>query len=62
MPSVPFDATQGKILRALTEEAKSLWGEERAEAIAAPLEQTAQQLAEVSRVLPGSEVEPGFYQ
>ena len=62
MTSVRPDAPQEDILSALVEQAKVLWGEERAAALTASLEQTAQQLVDVSRTLPGSEVEPGFYQ
>ena len=62
MVSVPPDSTYDDLLRALTEQAVTLWGEERAAAIAITLEQTAQQLRDVSLVLPHYEVEPGFYQ
>ena len=62
MVSVPPDSPYEDILRALTEQAVALWGEERAAAIATTLEQTAQQLRDVSQVLPHYEVEPGFYQ
>lgn len=51
-----------EIARVLVEQAKALWGPERAEAIRALLEQTARQLADVDRSLPDREVEPGFYQ
>ena len=62
MVSVSPDSPYEDILRALTEQAVALWGEERAGAIANTLEQTAQQLRDVSQVLPHYEVEPGFYQ
>ena len=62
MTSVRADATREDILRVLTEQAQALWGPERAQVIAATLEQTAQQLVDVSRNLPDKELEPGFYQ
>ena len=62
MTSVRPDAPRKDILRALTEQAKALWGLDRAQVITASLEQTAQQLEELSRSLPDREVEPGFYQ
>ena len=46
----------------MTDRAKALWGEERAAAISAALQQAARQLQEVDRTLPGRDVEPGFYQ
>jgi hypothetical protein len=57
-PDVPVE----KILRKLREQARALWGEERAGSISGSIEQTAQQLWEISRSLPHREVEPGFYQ
>ena len=62
MPGMRYDASDEDILRELIEKARALWGQERAEAISASLEQTAQQLGEVSRALPHQDVEPGFYQ
>ena len=62
MVSVPSDSPYEDILRALTEQAVALWGDERAAAIAITLVETAQQLRDVSQVLPHYEVEPGFYQ
>lgn len=62
MVSVPPDSTHDDLLRALTQQAVTLWGKERAVAIAITLEQTAQQLRDVSQVLPHYDVEPGFYQ
>ena len=62
MPGMRPDASHEDIVRELTEEARTLWGQERAEALGASLEQTAQQLGDVGRTLPPREVEPGFYQ
>lgn len=62
MASVRPDASSEEILRSLTEQAQALWGQERAVVIARSIEQTAQQLEDVSRTLPKREVEPGFYQ
>lgn len=62
MVSVRPDAPSEDILRALTEQAKALWGQERTAAISDSLAQTAQQLEDVSRTLPDREVEPAFYQ
>ncbi len=50
------------LVREMTDRAKALWGEERAAAISAALQQTARQLQEVDQTLPGRDVEPGFYQ
>jgi len=57
-PGAPLE----EILRELTEQAVALWGEERAGAISASVEVTAQRLWDVSRNLPHRDVEPGFYQ
>jgi hypothetical protein len=62
MVSLRPDAPIEEILRELTEQAKALWGEERAWAISASVEATARQLWDVSRNLPHRDVEPGFYQ
>ena len=62
MPGMRPDASQEDILRELTEEARALWGQERAEALGTSMEQTAGQLEDVSGTLPHREVEPGFYQ
>ena len=51
-----------EILQDLTEQAIILLGEERSRTIGPYLERTAEQLWEVSRNLPPSEIEPGFYQ
>jgi hypothetical protein len=48
--------------RELTEQARSLWGAQRAEALQAQLEQTARNLQEIGQNLPRYEVELGFYQ
>jgi hypothetical protein len=62
MVSLRPDAPLEEILRELTEQAKALWGEERARAISASVEATAHRLWAVSRNLPDRDVEPGFYQ
>ena len=62
MASTHPDMSYDEILQALTEQAVALWGKERAQAVSSSLEQTARQLADVSRALPDREVEPGFYQ
>jgi hypothetical protein len=62
MTSMKPDMSPENILRELSEQAKSLWGEQRAEALQAQLEQTARNLQEIAQNLPRySEVEPGFY-
>ena len=50
------------LVREMTDRAKALWGEGRAAAISAALQQAARQLQEVDQTLPGRDVEPGFYQ
>ena len=62
MASIHPGAPQEEILRELTQQAKALWGNDRAEALRDALEQTAGQLREVSQAPPRPEVEPGFYQ
>jgi hypothetical protein len=62
MTSMKPDMSPENILRELSEQAKSLWGEKRAEALQAQLEQTARNLQEIAQNLPRYEVEPGFYQ
>lgn len=54
--------TQEQILEELTRRAHDLWGPDRAAAMKASLEDTAQQLWEIRRDPPETEVEPGFYQ
>ena len=56
------DMLYDEILKVLTQQAIAQWGKERAQAMTSSLEQAARQLADVSRSLPGKEVEPGFYQ
>ena len=51
-----------ELVREMTDRAKALWGEERAAAISAALQQAARQFQEVDQSLPGRNVEPGFYQ
>ena len=51
-----------ELMREMTDRAKALWGEERAAAISAALQQAARQFQEVDHSLPGRNVEPGFYQ
>ncbi|MDP7082919.1 MAG: hypothetical protein QGH97_00900 [Dehalococcoidia bacterium] len=62
MVSMRPDAPLDEVLRELTEQAKALWGEERAKAISSSVEATARRLWEVSRNLPQRDLEPGFYQ
>lgn len=62
MTSRKRDISPEVILRELTERARSLWGEERAAALQASLEQTARNLQEIGQNLPRYEIEPGFYQ
>jgi hypothetical protein len=62
MASMKSGISPEDILRALTEQAKSLWSERRAEALQAQLEQTARNLQQIGQNLPRCEVEPGFYQ
>ena len=62
MTSAHPDMSYDDILRTLTEQAITLWGKERAQALSSSLAQTAQELSDVNRALPDREVEPGFYQ
>jgi hypothetical protein len=62
MASMKPDISQEDILHELTQQARSLWGERRAEALRTSLEQTARNLQEIGQNLPRYEVEPGFYQ
>ena len=62
MATIRPGASQEDIRLELAEQARSLWGDERAEELRSALEGTASQLHEVGRVLPKPEVEPGFYQ
>lgn len=62
MAGISPGSSQEEILAALTDEAKRLWGSERAEAIKSYLENTAEQLGETGRTLPETEVEPGYFQ
>jgi hypothetical protein len=62
MASMKPDMSPENILRELTEQAQSMWGEQRAQALQASLEQTSRNLQELSQNLPRYEVEPGFYQ
>lgn len=54
--------SQEEILLELTERARALWGEERANVIATSLESAARQLWEIGQNPPDRTVEPGFYQ
>ena len=62
MTSANPDMSYDDILLVLTEQAKTLWGEDRAQALSSSLAQTARELADVNPALPDREVEPGFYQ
>ena len=62
MVSMRPDTPLEEVLRDLTEQAKALWGEDRARALSAQAEATAQRLWDISRNLPHRDVEPGFYQ
>jgi len=62
MASIRPGAPPEEILRELTQQAKALWGNDRAEVLQDALEQTAGQLHEVNQAPPRPEVEPGFYQ
>ena len=62
MADISSGSSQEEILAALTDEAKRLWGSDRAEAIKSYLENTAKQLGETGRTLPEPEVEPGYFQ
>ncbi len=54
--------THEELLRDITERAKALWGEAKATEMAAALEQTALNMAEIDRTMPERDVEPGYYQ
>jgi hypothetical protein len=62
MPSSKPSTSPQEVLRRLLEQARAHWGEERAQEIRATLENTSEQLSEVSSNLPDKETEPGFYQ
>ena len=62
MVSISPEMSQEEIRQELAEQARALWGNERADELRSALETTASQLHEVGRVLPRAEVEPGFYQ
>ena len=53
--------SQEEITRGLSEQAKRLWGEERAEELKPSLENTASQLLRLAGNLPERDLEPGFY-
>lgn len=50
-----------EIVASLEEKASHLWGRERAAAIAATIESTADALWQISQHPPASDEEPGFY-
>ena len=52
---------QEEIIQGLTEQAKLLWGEGRAEELKPSLENTASQLLRLAENLPDRDLEPGFY-
>ena len=54
--------TKDEILQEWTEKAAALWGQDRAQALAASLEQTASHLWDIRNADPGTDTEPGFYQ
>jgi hypothetical protein len=45
----------------LVEQARILWGEQRADQIRGSLEQTARMLLQLRRNLPGRDIEPGCH-
>lgn len=53
--------SQEEIAQGLSEQAKWLWGEQRANELKSSLENTAGQLRRLAENLPGRDVEPGFY-
>lgn len=55
------EGSKDEIAAALLEQAARLWGRERAGAIRAALEQTADHLWQVSQNLPDREEEPAFF-
>jgi len=57
-----FEISQEEIFRQLMEEAKQRWGEQRAKVLRVSLEQTSQNLYQISINPPHWEIEPGFYQ
>ena len=50
-----------KITQGLSDQAKLLWGEVRAEELTPSLENTASQLLRLADNLPERDLEPGFY-
>ncbi len=51
-----------EILSRLLDDARRLWGEERAQELRTSLQQTADNLHQIATHLPDPSVEPGFYQ
>ena len=53
--------SRGEIVDSLEEKASQLWGRERAAAIAATIESTADVVWQISQHPPPPDEEPGFY-
>ena len=53
--------SQEDIVRSLTERAAAMWGEERATALEATIETTAEHIWQISQDPPPSDEEPAFY-
>ena len=51
-----------EILSRLLDDARRLWGEERAQELRPAIEQTAHNLHQMATLLPDPSIEPGFYQ
>lgn len=62
MTDVNLGESEAEILSRLLAEARRLWGEERAQELRISLQQTADNLHQITTHLPDSSVEPVFFQ
>ena len=61
MTTIDPTPSQEEIAQGLSEQAKRLWGEQRANELQPSLDNTAAQLQRLAENLPDRDVEPGFY-
>ena len=54
--------SEAEILSRLLDDARRLWGEERAQELRPSIEQTAHNLHRITTLSPDPSIEPGFYQ
>ena len=60
-PEQPGESAE-EILSRLLDDARRLWGEERAQELRPAIEQTAHNLHRITTFSPDPSIEPGFYQ